>query len=479
MFIRKFIYFSGIILFLCTIQASAAGKAQISFQFKNLRANKIRLLLPVDDKPEIICHDMEIREDSVYTIHVPVKKNTYVRIGNIGVYVLPDDHITIVSDQADEKNPVLFSGENAEGLTQYNRLNFSMQNLLRQTQVKSLTKAPLDSVPEKMWANFRQIAENQIADFRKLKKEKKINKAFFELASRDINYYYAALFSATSYGIHYTCAEKGMPLPKGLGELWEKVYHTYPLTEAGSLTPWFPEYVNKYAKGLLAYKGKSMPDEYDLYASIVAGRELREYILAKRLDWLGINNKRFSQDYITLTEKYNREFPNSPYAFLLEPHIKKVTDFHQKANQDFSDQVYLVENYAGINSLRELLDRFKGKDLFIDFWYSSCSPCKEQFQYGEKLKEFLNKENIQILYISVDKEELEEVWRGCIKLYNLYGYHVRANRNLSQNLSKEYSINFFPSYMVVNKEGEIVLPRSLRPGDGEKLYSQIKKALNK
>ncbi|MNS75411.1 hypothetical protein D3C72_1089330 [compost metagenome] len=83
-----------------------------------------------------------------------------------------------------------------------------------------------------------------------------------------------------------------------------------------------------------------------------------------------------------------------------------------------------------------------------------------------------------MLYISIDEDKYDQQWKEMIKYYELSGTHIRVNEHLRKELSKTiwggdgegFSI---PTYIIIDKDGNIVEKNALRPSDKEKLYEQI------
>ncbi|PTT01943.1 hypothetical protein DBR11_06160, partial [Pedobacter sp. HMWF019] len=95
------------------------------------------------------------------------------------------------------------------------------------------------------------------------------------------------------------------------------------------------------------------------------------------------------------------------------------------------------------------------------------------------LQKFLKANQIEMLYISMDKPEADQQWQQMIRYYDLRGKHIRTSDLLRQDLmnkfwdGKGYSI---PRYLIV-KDGKVVETSALRPADKDKLYEQIRKYL--
>lgn len=142
-----------------------------------------------------------------------------------------------------------------------------------------------------------------------------------------------------------------------------------------------------------------------------------------------------------------------------------------------NDSVKIINNYSGINSIRQLLEPFNGKAVLIDLWATWCEPCLEEFKFSDSLHLYLHKKGIEMVYISFDKEELDEKWRYTINNNRLLGSHIRANKTLQNALttlvwgSKDaYSI---PHFVLFDKNGEVLDRNVPEPSDGSKLYIDL------
>jgi thiol-disulfide isomerase/thioredoxin len=207
---------------------------------------------------------------------------------------------------------------------------------------------------------------------------------------------------------------------------------------------------------------------------------MREYLMASFLH-NEMMQKKFQPELLELFSEFKQEYPASNYSKYIAPQARDIESFLAKKSAGLSAKQKIIADYQKINSFEQLLGHFKDKDVFIDVWATWCGPCKEEFKYSKELKEFLDKSDAEMLFISTDKDEVDEQWKTMIKYYNLDGWHVRVNKNLLQDMlnkfwdGKGYAI---PRYILVSK-GKVVNGDMMRPTDKEKLYSQIKTLLKK
>ncbi len=139
--------------------------------------------------------------------------------------------------------------------------------------------------------------------------------------------------------------------------------------------------------------------------------------------------------------------------------------------------VFIDENHP-IESFEELTEYFKGKAFFIDNWAPWCSPCIQEFDYAGPLHEFLNENNIELVYLNSDRNLEKEKWIQIIEQHKLTGYHLKESWELKYDM-KEKGIDSqrLPQYLLVDSEGQVLEKNTLRPSAGSKLFDQIESQL--
>ncbi|MCK4406053.1 MAG: redoxin domain-containing protein [Bacteroidales bacterium] len=157
---------------------------------------------------------------------------------------------------------------------------------------------------------------------------------------------------------------------------------------------------------------------------------------------------------------------------------QKYTEYVVK-KWELPEGVYLLDREKPIKTFEGLTLKFAGKAFFIDCYATWCSPCIEEFQYKEELKEFLNKHNIELVYISFNRKLGDAKWLNFIKEHNLTGYHMRANENFVSDFKQKAEFNtLLPTYLIIDKTGKLVEQNAFRPSDKQKLFNQLKTKLN-
>lgn len=360
---------------------------------------------------------------------------------------------------------------------QYERLNAA-----------GFAKAPFDTVGSVMAANFRALADGEIALYEALAKEPRISPEALALAIDEVNYG-NALRMVSAINQNMFAVESGrMPyVYDGYPELLDSITTEYPVSERAARTVGlrYLQLIRErdFMEQRPNYKSEPefMKGETHALDSIAAQMEprSREAMQGHHLWWLGINNNSHNQTLDTLIAQFNERYPGSAYTPHLDRFVRENRAYNEIVSRPFSDKVHLIENPDSLATLEDVFALFKGKPIFVDFWFSSCGSCCDEFAHAAKMYEFLEQNGIVPLFISIDSPGHADAWSGAIKYYNLEGHHLRASSEMGEkSIYGKHNIYSYPTYMIIDKDGTIVEPRAKRPSDGEELFKQIREKLN-
>lgn len=481
----------NLLLLLLAISLHIHAKETIlTLKFSHAKKESVLLYPPIDYQPCFATDTIPvIKNDSVYRIPVKIDRPAFMNIAVKGgkyitVLLQPGQLLELTYD-CQSPEPYSFSGDNAIGQKVLNEL-LQSKDPYQFEWIRDYMKAPLDTVPEKLEANFRKMeqAENERID--SLYRIKAIDRKFRDFLSKTIQMYYLSTLSRIARNACQTVNKEAFYI------YWEKLYREYPVEKQEASSEWFLHYANLYvedfcqAREMREGKKTETPQTlaeyyssyYRMYHERVADKKLRELLLGNKLYMLALNNKTNSTEILPCFDRFKQEYPDNNYSFQLDKFANKVLFYQKKIKNDFAPEVRFLAHREELKNLKDVFARFKGKAVFIDFWFSTCGPCRDQFTYAKPLKEFLKQHGIELLYISIDDDTMEENWKNSIKYFDLYGWHLRALRALHTDMHQNYGIRLYPTYMLINKEGDIVLERAKDPSEKEALYEQIQKSLH-
>lgn len=124
----------------------------------------------------------------------------------------------------------------------------------------------------------------------------------------------------------------------------------------------------------------------------------------------------------------------------------------------------------GPEMLKKLLEKYKGKVVYIDAWATWCGPCIAGMDASKRLRDKLKGRDIVFVYLCMDSPH-ENGWKNVIAAKHIEGENYFLDMSQSLSLSKSLHITAIPHYALVDQNGNIVNGKAPSPGEPEALKS--------
>ena len=128
---------------------------------------------------------------------------------------------------------------------------------------------------------------------------------------------------------------------------------------------------------------------------------------------------------------------------------------------------------------QKLIEPYKGKVIYVDVWGTWCAPCRMEMKQMPPVKEAMKGKDVIFMYFASGSSE--DSWKNFIKETHLTGpniVHYNLPPEQQQMLERRFGINSFPTFMLIDKEGNIVDMKPPRPSQTKELINRLNKLLS-
>lgn len=211
-----------------------------------------------------------------------------------------------------------------------------------------------------------------------------------------------------------------------------------------------------------SYKGKSRPERRKIEKQFI--KDNPNSIISANM--LSTYKTTFGKAVIVdLFNNFSKENKNSVYGKSIEQYIA-LNNGDIKIGDTFIDF-----EMNDINGKKRSLSDVKSTYTLLEFWASSCAPCRQENPNLVKTYNTYKDKGFEIFAVSEDIKK--QNWIRAIKKDKLPWIHV-SDLNKSNKASMIYDINGIPDNFLIDENG-IIIARNLR---GEKLNETLSKLLN-
>ncbi len=200
-----------------------------------------------------------------------------------------------------------------------------------------------------------------------------------------------------------------------------------------------------------------------------------EILISQKLFALMDSYKRLDV-FETLYPNYKNKLRSDFCDVLYEKYSElKLKEQNTIENESLSKQNNNIETVAN-NMLDEIIEKNKGKVLYIDFWATWCGPCLIEFENSKSVAKIFENKNIEFVYLCVKSEK--ENWEEKLREYKLTGSQYLLNDSEYDILSQKFQVVGIPHYVLIDKNGKVIDGNAPHPSNRDELINLINKYLD-
>ena len=133
-------------------------------------------------------------------------------------------------------------------------------------------------------------------------------------------------------------------------------------------------------------------------------------------------------------------------------------------------------NDLGSPMANKIFDKYKGKIIYADFWSTWCAPCRIEIPNSKALMKDYSDKDIAFAFLCCKSNKQD--WKNSIKHEKLEGDHYYIDDSDYLVLSEIFQVNGFPTYVLLDKDGNVVDYNAPRPSSIE-IRAELNKLLEK
>lgn len=183
---------------------------------------------------------------------------------------------------------------------------------------------------------------------------------------------------------------------------------------------------------------------------------------------------------IPLSERFKELYPQSAWMPWVDRAVANNKAFNEAKIPDYIH----FPNIENVKTFKEVIDRYKGKVVFMDIWATWCGPCRASFASVKPLQGYVKqRDDVVLLYLSIDRPQDDVKWRKMAAFYDLMGDHIRIQETFHDEIYKTFGDKggtlAIPRYVIFDRNGKIAFSIAASPENMETLKSQLEEAAKK
>jgi len=134
-----------------------------------------------------------------------------------------------------------------------------------------------------------------------------------------------------------------------------------------------------------------------------------------------------------------------------------------------------VTNLSHVDFLATLQQKYPGKVIYLDIYATWYIPCLKEMEFAPALHESFYDQDV--VFVNLCLQSPKESWMKLVKHREIHGENYFIAGDDSKAMMGNFNISGFPTYMLIDKQGEIRTMKAIRPSDLENAKKEIQELL--
>lgn len=138
---------------------------------------------------------------------------------------------------------------------------------------------------------------------------------------------------------------------------------------------------------------------------------------------------------------------------ITHPYVETLIEkCRTKANQ--AQQAYSLPEGKATDIFRRIVDPYKGKIVFVDFWATTCGPCRAGIKSMAPIREKFQDKEVAFVFITDEGSSPQSAYDSFVK--DVKGHKYRIPESDYNYLRELFHFNGIPRYVLLNREGKVL-----------------------
>jgi len=449
------------------------GKAS-NFNAIKAKPNSVSIIINDLVTGKQVTYQAKINDDGAY--HLSFLKmgpqDITMRFNDIRALLLvsPGDYLTVDFNTLKFESSLTFSGDNAQTNRDFKAYQsaFVADPVLAyggdlKTRNKATAASETSNWPDAHKKFLKERYDKESAFLDQYLKTHTLSSVFVSWAKADLRYEY--LNNLTRYPwmhMQYNnLSANQFSISEGYYEFVnDSDLNDINATISSNYEPYLSDYISRFNTRNMGIASKMIDVAVNVYLREPKG--IKRDIMLSRFIY-----KFIEQGYVEKLAPFVNKYTSAIDQPAIKSSIVKIYDakMYQSANYTLSASIRINKRpeAAADSVFNNILSKYPGKVIYVDFWATWCIPCREEMPASKTLQAGLTGKDVVFVYLAFQSEE--KIWKAAIADMGLVGEHYLLENKDFSALRSYFEFSGIPHYILVNKKGRVVDGDAKRPSD--------------